>query len=280
MERNSDFNRQDRASSGNAFQLESPELALASEFLNPQQSKFEEESVDQENISEESVQMSVANENTTDSPNPIVNVGTQKEQEEELSLEPPSLELLFANHNPEPPDDNGSEEDPSSPNSGSDIIPVLQKMPPTQFQLEDGTQFTPSASQMPSYSIPQAVQETNAQSQNNSDPLIAKMEAAFGQDFSSVNITPDSSEATDLGARAFAQGNNIHFAPGEYNPNSTAGQELLGHELTHVVLQKQGRVQPTIQGKGFHINDDPSLGNEADEMGSRATISRDSGADL
>jgi hypothetical protein len=44
----------------------------------------------------------------------------------------------------------------------------------------------------------------------------------------------------------------------------------LGHELTHVEQQKQGRAQPTKQGKGIAVNDNPTLENEADEMGKRA----------
>ncbi len=66
------------------------------------------------------------------------------------------------------------------------------------------------------------------------------MEASFGQDFSDVRVH-HGHEATTLGARSFTHGNNIHFAPGRYDPHSTQGQELLGHELTHVVQQRQGR---------------------------------------
>jgi hypothetical protein len=97
----------------------------------------------------------------------------------------------------------------------------------------------------------------------------AKMESAFGADFSAVRIH-EGSRAQALGARAYAQGTDIHFAPGAYQPNSTGGQELLGHELAHVVQQSQGRVQATTQAKGVGVNDDSSLEREADEMGARA----------
>ena len=76
--------------------------------------------------------------------------------------------------------------------------------------------------------------------------------------------------ATSLGALAYTQGTNIHFAPGQYQPDSRQGQELLGHELTHVVQQAQGRVQATGQAKGVAINSDPALEHEADVMGTRA----------
>nr|WP_305067210.1 DUF4157 domain-containing protein [Mangrovivirga halotolerans] len=97
-----------------------------------------------------------------------------------------------------------------------------------------------------------------------------KMENSFGTDFSNVNVHKDSPEATTMGAKAFAQGNDIHFAPGQYNPDTKSGQKLIGHELTHVVQQRQGRVKATTQAKGAHINDDPALEKEADEMGEKA----------
>lgn len=97
-----------------------------------------------------------------------------------------------------------------------------------------------------------------------------KMESSFDTDFSSVNIHKNSSSATDVGALAYAQGNDVHFAPGQYNPNSQEGQELLGHELTHVVQQRQGRVQGTQNKGGENINEDKSLEKEADEKGEKA----------
>ncbi|MFN6945977.1 MAG: DUF4157 domain-containing protein, partial [Cytophagaceae bacterium] len=97
----------------------------------------------------------------------------------------------------------------------------------------------------------------------------AKMESSFGADFSNVNIHVGE-QASSVGALAYAQGNDIHFAPGQYNPETQSGQELLGHELTHVVQQRQGRVQATTQAKGLAVNDDPALEHEADVMGKKA----------
>ena len=58
--------------------------------------------------------------------------------------------------------------------------------------------------------------------------------------------------------------------PVEYDPTSAHGLELLGHELTHVVQQAQGRASETIQSKGDSINDDTGLEHEADVLGARA----------
>ncbi|MBN2817616.1 MAG: DUF4157 domain-containing protein, partial [Bacteroidales bacterium] len=62
----------------------------------------------------------------------------------------------------------------------------------------------------------------------------------------------------------------IHFVLRQYNPSLQKGQELIGHELTHVVQQRQGRVTPTKQGKDLPVNDNPALEKEADEMGAKA----------
>jgi hypothetical protein len=97
----------------------------------------------------------------------------------------------------------------------------------------------------------------------------AKMEQALGADFSSVRIH-EGPEAQAMGALAYTQGTNIHFAPGQYEPGGQSGQELLGHELAHVVQQSQGRVRSTAQAKGVDINTDASLESEADEWGARA----------
>lgn len=88
----------------------------------------------------------------------------------------------------------------------------------------------------------------------------AKMEHAFATDFSAVRIH-QGPQAQTLGAQAYTQGTDIHFAPGQYEPGSQRGQELLGHELTHVVQQAQGRVRspPGMQAASSPINDDAAL---------------------
>ncbi len=86
--------------------------------------------------------------------------------------------------------------------------------------------------------------------------------------FAGVTIHENSDKASQLGAQAYTQGSDIHFAPGKFQPNTNEGKELLGHELTHVVQQKQGRVQANNQRNGFSINDSTSLEAEADRGGS------------
>lgn len=98
--------------------------------------------------------------------------------------------------------------------------------------------------------------------------LRSHMEHALSADFSAVRIH-QGPQAQALGALAYTKGTDIHFAPGQYQPDTRPGKALLGHELTHVVQQAQGRVAATAQTKGIAINNDPSLEREADEMGAR-----------
>jgi hypothetical protein len=105
--------------------------------------------------------------------------------------------------------------------------------------------------------------------------LQMKMQDSFGTSFQDVNIHQNDGSASQMGALAYTQGNNVHFAPGQFNPNTQGGQELLGHELTHVVQQRQGRVQPTKQGKGMKVNDDNALEKEADVMGEKVAAGKE-----
>jgi ribosomal protein S18 acetylase RimI-like enzyme len=96
------------------------------------------------------------------------------------------------------------------------------------------------------------------------------MESFFGADFSDVQVH-SGPEASSIGALAFTQGSNIYFAPGQYNPNSHFGQQLLAHELTHVVQQRAGRVRNPF-GSGIAAVQDPTLEAEAERMGRQAAM--------
>jgi len=97
-----------------------------------------------------------------------------------------------------------------------------------------------------------------------------KMEAAFGTGFSDVRIH-EGAQAAAINAIAYTQANHIHFQPGEYNPTSPKGQALLGHELAHVLQQRQGRVKRTMQAEGLPINDENALEQEAELAAQRVT---------
>ncbi|UGQ48475.1 eCIS core domain-containing protein [Massilia endophytica] len=93
--------------------------------------------------------------------------------------------------------------------------------------------------------------------------LKAGIEALSGISMDDVRVHANSSKPAQFQAHAYAQGTDIHLAPGQ--------EKHLPHEAWHVVQQKQGRVKPTMQMKGkVGVNDDASLEREADVMGSRA----------
>ena len=102
------------------------------------------------------------------------------------------------------------------------------------------------------------------------DNVKQKMEDSFGTDFSDVRIHSESPQAPEVGALAYTQGTDIHFAPGQFKPDTSAGQQLLGHELAHVIQQAEGRVQPTTEIGGMSVNDDGGLEHEADVLGAKA----------
>jgi hypothetical protein len=77
------------------------------------------------------------------------------------------------------------------------------------------------------------------------DDVRLKFESCLDTDLSGVRVHTgaESAQATQaVGARAYATGQDIHFAPGQYDPHSTAGQHLLAHEVAHTVQQSGGTV--------------------------------------
>ncbi|MDY0962676.1 DUF4157 domain-containing protein [Massilia sp. CFBP9026] len=95
------------------------------------------------------------------------------------------------------------------------------------------------------------------------DQLKAGIESLSGMDMSAVRVHRNSGKPAQLEAHGYAQGTEIHLAPGQ--------DRHLAHEAWHVVQQMQGRVKPTMQLKGGSmVNDAPELEREADLMGEKA----------
>jgi hypothetical protein len=94
------------------------------------------------------------------------------------------------------------------------------------------------------------------------------MERYFGDDLSQVRVHTGP-EAESIGALAFTLGTDIYFAPSQYQPHTQYGRELLGHELTHVLQQREGRVDNPF-GDGVAVVQDNDLEAEADVHGREA----------
>jgi outer membrane protein OmpA-like peptidoglycan-associated protein len=74
----------------------------------------------------------------------------------------------------------------------------------------------------------------------------AFFEPRFGHDFSRVRVHTDARAAESaraVNALAYTVGRDVVFGAGQYSPNTNAGQQLMAHELTHVVQQRSSAVQ-------------------------------------
>jgi hypothetical protein len=80
-----------------------------------------------------------------------------------------------------------------------------------------------------------------------------------------------------MGAQAFTVGSDVYFDHGKYDPGSTSGQELLGHELTHVVQQGGGHATG-VQAKLDVGASGDKHEQEADAMGAKAAGAPDPAA--
>ena len=110
---------------------------------------------------------------------------------------------------------------------------------------------------------PQLQQAPRANNTGLPDQLKSGIESMSGLSMDHVRVHFNSSQPAQLNALAYAQGSDIHLAPGQ--------ERHLPHEAWHVVQQAQGRVRPTLQLKdGVPVNDDVGLEREADVMGSKA----------
>jgi len=117
---------------------------------------------------------------------------------------------------------------------------------------------------------PPVIQKQTTQEQENNtglpDGLKAGVENLSGISLDDVKVHRNSDKPAQVQALAYAQGSDIHLAPGQ--------EKHLPHEAWHVVQQKQGRVQPTAQiRENVNINDNPGLEKEADVMGAKASHS-------
>lgn len=88
---------------------------------------------------------------------------------------------------------------------------------------------------------------------NGGQPLPQETQAHLGSqlqhDFSHVRIHTDgkaAQTAVQMNARAVTYGRDIAFAPGQYDPHSPDGQQLLAHELAHTAQQGAAAPQTAV----------------------------------
>ncbi|NJK51769.1 MAG: DUF4157 domain-containing protein [Leptolyngbyaceae cyanobacterium SU_3_3] len=110
-----------------------------------------------------------------------------------------------------------------------------------ELQMKLMVQRSSDGAMPASEDLENAIAQARGSGQSLPDTIREPMEQSFGADFSSVRIYCDT-QADQLNrsiqARAFTTGQDLFFRQGAYQPESRDGQELIAHELTHVVQQK------------------------------------------
>jgi Domain of unknown function (DUF4157) len=96
--------------------------------------------------------------------------------------------------------------------------------------------------------------------------LQQSMGQAMGADFSGVKVHTDAQSDQlnqSIQAKAFTTGQDVFFRRGAYQPGSRGGQELIAHELTHVVQQNGGEVMrsPLLPQQLQQYPSNETLGN-------------------
>ncbi|WP_130733225.1 DUF4157 domain-containing protein [Flavobacterium sp. J27] len=131
--------------------------------------------------------------------------------------------------------------------------PIIQKKPISEIQKQvenNETIQTKEGNEKATLALESKLKSSQYGGSTLSNSTKNEMESGFGTDFSQVKIHTDTTAVQmnqELGSQAFANGNNIYFNEGKYNPNSQEGKHLLAHELTHTV--QQGASKPAIQKK-------------------------------
>jgi len=151
--------------------------------------------------------------------------------------------------------------------TGGGIVAAMDRNPSSQSHVQLRTALDRSPRIEAQAGLQRALNTAPVQREPNNtglpDQLRDGIESLSGLAMDDVRVHYNSAKPATVQAHAYAQGTDIHIAPGQ--------EKHLPHEAWHVVQQKQGRVKPTLQLKGVAINDDAGLEREADAMGGKAT---------
>ena len=89
------------------------------------------------------------------------------------------------------------------------------------------------------------------------DPVISiatAWPANDGPDQVRIHTDPMAQEAADsINSHAFTVGNDIYFGRDQFAPNTSSGQELLGHELSHIAEQTGKGSSSLTAGAGAYV---------------------------
>lgn len=93
-----------------------------------------------------------------------------------------------------------------------------------------------------------SIQQMRGGGQPLPDSIREPMERSFGADFNRVRVHANTQAdrlARSISSKAFTAGQDVFFREGTYTPYCQDGQELLAHELTHVMQQEDNVIRRT-----------------------------------
>ncbi|BCL35119.1 DUF4157 domain-containing protein [Nostoc sp. MS1] len=179
-------------------------------------------------------------------------------EEEELQMKPLDINTLQRQQAPE------EEEELQMKSLDSSILQRQEVPQEEELQMKPMVQRQGGGEMAATSDLETSINQARGGGQPLGNDIREPMEQAFGADFSKVKVHTDTQSDQlnkSIQARAFTTGQDVFFRQGEYNPGSRGGQELLAHELTHVVQQNGGAVQrspssltPYPQQPGMLVN--------------------------
>ncbi|MFN5838520.1 MAG: LirA/MavJ family T4SS effector, partial [Pseudanabaena sp.] len=136
-------------------------------------------------------------------------------------------------------------------------VPILQRQ--ESMEEEDELQMKSLTQRredlgggVASTDLESSIQNARGSGQALEPNLQEEMGQAMGADFSGVRVHTDAQSDQlnkSIQAKAFTTGQDVFFRQGAYVPSSRNGQELIAHELTHVVQQNGKAVQRSFHTK-------------------------------
>lgn len=113
-----------------------------------------------------------------------------------------------------------------------------------------GRQARGNGALQPGQATQAALGATSSRGRPLPESIRASMGRSLGTDLSGVRVHTDSlatSAAQELNASAFTWGQDIYFGGGNYQPNTSEGQNLLAHEVVHTVQQGAQKSSNSVQ---------------------------------
>ncbi|MCB8751174.1 eCIS core domain-containing protein [Planktothrix agardhii] len=241
----------EQSTSGQGVQrqeAEEEELQAKSDISNIQREGEEEEEIQAKSEEEEiQAKSDISNiqregEEEIQAKSDISNIQREGEEEEEIQAKPDISNIQREGEE--------EEEVQAKPD-----ISAIQR----EGEEEEEVQAKPQNKTLGGGAVSTDIETTIQSAKSVGSPLDAgmqrKMGKAMGADFSGVKVHTDSQSDKlnrSLSSRAFATGPNLFFKQGEYNPGSKTGQELIAHELTHVVQQGATANHHSVQANSIY----------------------------